>query len=164
MAKDYYKILGVERGASEAEVKKAFRSAARKYHPDQATGDKKVAEAKFKEMSEAYEVLGDKQKRAQYDQFGSTGPGGGGRSGFGTGGFDFSGGGFNFESGGFGDIFETFFGGGGNGGKSRGPTRGTNLEVRIRVKFVDAIFGTTVELYGIQANLSPEVTDPSTTN
>jgi len=145
MTKDYYKILGIERGADEVEVKKAFRSAARKYHPDQATGDKKAAEAKFKEVSEAYEILGDKQKRAQYDQFGSTGPGfsGGGNAG----GFDFSGGGFNFEGGGgFGDIFEQFFGGGGGGGrKSRGTTKGANLELRVRVKFADAIFGTTVE-------------------
>jgi molecular chaperone DnaJ len=148
MAKDYYKILGVERGANEAEIKKAFRSAARKYHPDQATGDKKAAEAKFKEFAEAYEVLGDKQKRANYDQFGSAGQnfGGGGGGGFNAGGFDFSGGGFNFEGGGFGDIFETFFGGGSGGGKSRGPTRGANLEIRVRVKFEDAIFGTTAEL------------------
>ena len=146
MAKDYYKILGIERGADEAEVKKAFRSAARKYHPDQATGDKKEAEAKFKEVSEAYEVLGDKQKRAQYDQFGSTGPGfGGGAGGGNPGGFDFSGGGFNFEGGGFGDIFEQFFGGGAGGRRSRGTTKGANLELRLRVKFADAIFGTTAE-------------------
>lgn len=145
MAKDYYKILGIERNASEAEVKKAFRSAARKYHPDQATGDKKAAEAKFKEVAEAYEVLGDKQKRASFDQFGSGANfGGGGGGGFGTNGFDFSGGGFNFEGGGFGDIFETFFGGSG-GQKSRGPAHGANLELRLKVKFEDAIFGTTIE-------------------
>lgn len=148
MAKDYYKILGVERGASEAEIKKAFRSAARKYHPDQATGDKKEAEVKFKEFAEAYEVLGDKQKRSQYDQFGSAGPNfGGGGAGFNGAGFDFSGVNFDFggSGGGFGDIFETFFGGDGRE-KSRGPTRGANLEVRVRVKFEDAIFGTTAEL------------------
>ena len=145
MSKDYYKILGIERGASDAEIKKAFRAAARKYHPDQATGDKKEAEKKFKEVSEAYEVLGDKQKRAQYDQFGSAGPNfGGGGGGFNASGFDFSGGGFNFEGGGFGDIFETFFGGGG-GRKPRGPTRGANLELRLKVKFEEAIFGTTTE-------------------
>ncbi|MFA6457846.1 MAG: molecular chaperone DnaJ [Patescibacteria group bacterium] len=150
MAKDFYKILGVEKNASEAEIKKAFRSAARKYHPDQATGDKKEAEAKFKEVSEAYETLGDKQKRANYDRFGSSanfggGNGGGGAGGFNAGGFDFSGGGFNFEGGGIGDIFETFFGGGGGGAKSRGPARGANLELRLKIKFEEAIFGTTAE-------------------
>ncbi len=150
MAKDYYKILGVERGANEAEIKKAFRSAARKYHPDQAKGDKKEAERKFKESSEAYEVLGDKQKRQQYDQFGSAGANfGGGGADFGKGGFDFSGVKFDFGGGGgeggFGDIFETFFGGSGRGGKTRGPICGANIEARIHVKFENAIFGTTAE-------------------
>ncbi len=145
MAKDYYKILGIEKGASEAEIKKAFRSLARKYHPDQAEGDKKEAEAKFKEISEAYEVLGDKQKRANYDRFGSAGTNFGGGGGFNANGFDFSNVNFDFGGGGFGDVFETFFGGGG-GRKSRGPTRGANLEVRLKVKFEDAIFGTTAEL------------------
>ncbi|MBU1089386.1 molecular chaperone DnaJ [Patescibacteria group bacterium] len=149
MAKDYYKILGIERGASEAEIKKAFRSAARKYHPDQAKGDKKEAEQKFKESSEAYEVLGDKQKRANYDRFGSAEAGFGGKgAGFGGGGFDFSGVKFDFGGGGesgFGDIFETFFGGNGRGGKTRGPMRGADIEARVRVKFEDAIFGTTAE-------------------
>ncbi|MFH0833940.1 MAG: molecular chaperone DnaJ [Patescibacteria group bacterium] len=146
MAKDYYKILGVDKSASADEVKKAFRRLARQYHPDQATGDKKEAEAKFKEISEAYETLGDKQKRENYDRFGAAGQNfGGGGGGFNAGGFDFSGGGFNFDGGNFGDIFETFFGGGGGGRKSRGPARGANIEVRLKVKFEDAIFGTTAE-------------------
>jgi len=146
MSKDFYKILGVERGASDDEIKKAFRSAARKYHPDQAQGDKKEAEKKFKEVSEAYEVLGDKQKRAQYDQFGSAGANfGGGGAGFSGAGFDFSGVNFDFGGGGgFGDIFENFFGGS-RGNRSRGPQKGANLEVRVKVKFEDAIFGTTTE-------------------
>jgi len=146
MSKDYYKILGIEKDASEAEIKKAFRSAAGKHHPDQATGDKKEAEAKFKEATEAYEVLGDKQKRSQYDQFGNSANFGGGGSGFsgGGGGFDFNGMNFDFGGGnsGFGDIFETFFGG---GRKSQGSKKGTSLEVQIRIKFEDAVFGTTTD-------------------
>jgi molecular chaperone DnaJ len=140
--KDFYEILGVSRSATETEIKKAFRRAAAKYHPDQATGDKAAAEAKFKEVSEAYEVLGDKKKRSAYDQFGHSGAGG---QGFGGGGFDFSGGG-----GGFADIFEQFFAGGqhqsGRGGTARGPARGADIEVRIQLAFRDAIFGTTTEL------------------
>ena len=150
MNKDYYEILGVKRDASEDEVKKAFRRKAREYHPDQAQGDKAEAEKKFKEISEAYEVLGDKQKRSQYDQFGNN-PHFGGRNaggGFNANGFDFSGGGFNFggDAGSFGDIFETFFGGGGGRKTSRNSaTRGNDLEVQIRISFEDAIFGTTTE-------------------
>lgn len=146
MAKDYYKILGVERGASDDEIKKSFRRLARQYHPDQAAGDKKEAEAKFKEISEAYEVLGDKQKRSQYDQFGSNGPNFGGGQGFG--GFDFSGAGFDFNNAeGFGDIFETFFGGGAAPRRERSGagTPGGNIEARVRITFTDAIFGTTAE-------------------
>lgn len=145
--KDYYEILGVPRDASESDIKKAFRKIAHKHHPDQAKGDKKEAEKKFKEAAEAYEILGDKQKRAQYDQFGhaSTGAGGGGGQGFG--GFDFSGGGFNFggDAGGFGDIFETFFGGGSRRTKQRRANRGADIEARIKIKFNEAIFGTTAE-------------------
>ena len=145
MSKDYYKILGVERDASDADIKKSFRRLAHKYHPDQAKGDKAEAEAKFKEASEAYEILGDKQKRSQYDQFGSAGPNFGGGAGFNGAGFDFSNVNFDFGSGGggFGDIFETFFGGGGK--SRRGPAGGANIEARVKVKFEDAIFGTTAE-------------------
>jgi molecular chaperone DnaJ len=143
MSKDFYKTLGVERGASEADIKKAFRRAAAKYHPDQAKGDKKEAEAKFKEVSEAYETLSDPKKRSAYDQFGASGAGGGGGGGFGGGGYqqaDFGGG--------FGDIFEQFFGGqhqSGRGGRARGPARGADLEARIKVSFTEAIFGTAAD-------------------
>ncbi len=145
--KDYYETLGIKRDASEAEIKKAFRRAAAKHHPDQAKGDKKAAEAKFKEISEAYETLSDPQKRTQYDQFGGAGPqfGGGGAGGFGGGGFQ---GNADF-GGGFGDIFEQFFGGGGHpsgrGGHARGPARGADIEARVRIRFTDAIFGTTAD-------------------
>jgi len=144
MSKDYYQILGVNRNANEAEIKKAFRVAARKYHPDQAKGDKKEAEKKFKEISEAYEILGDKQKRTRYNQFGADGVnfGAGDKaSGFGTGGFDFGSASFS----GFGDIFETFFNTSSQT-QQRKPTRGADMEVRIRIKFEDAIFGITTEL------------------
>ena len=148
MSKDYYKTLGVERNASEAEIKKAFRPAARKYHPDQAKGDKKEAETKFKKVAEAYEILGDKQKRANYDQFGSAGAnfGGGGRESNGSD-FDFSGVNFDFSGGGggFGDIFESFFGGEDRNNKSHRHQRGANIEARLKIKFEDAIFGTTAE-------------------
>lgn len=104
---DYYSILGIDKGASEAEVKKAYRKKAQEFHPDKNPGDK-GAEAKFKEVQEAYEVLSDSQKRSRYDQFGTTGAQFG--QGFGGGGFDPNG--FN----GFADIFESFFGGGFEGG------------------------------------------------
>ena len=120
--KDYYDLLGIPRTASDDEIKKAFRKLARKYHPDVNRDDPKTAEAKFKEINEAYSVLSNKQKRAQYDQFGpdafqngASGAGGFGQGGFGGfGGFGqggFSSGGF----GGFGDIFDSFFGGQGSG-------------------------------------------------
>lgn len=133
--KDYYQILGVEKGASKEEIKKAFRKMAHKYHPDKTGGD----EAKFKEVNEAYQVLGNDQKRSQYDQFGSAdgfaGFGGqGGPSGFG--GFDFSNfarqGGAQFD---FGDIFGDIFGGG-------RPRRGRDISVDIMVSFEESIFGT----------------------
>ena len=141
--KDYYEVLGVEKTASEEEVKKAFRKLAKKYHPDMNSGDKE-AENKFKEVNEAYEVIGDKEKRAKYDQFGHTafdpnGYGGGGFSDFG----DFTG---NF--GGFGDIFETFFGGEGGFGfstsrraRNTGPQRGKDIRYDIDINFEDAAFG-----------------------
>ena len=111
--KDYYEVLGVDRSASAEEIKKAYRTLAKKYHPDLNQGDDSAAQ-KFKEINEAYQVLGDDQKRHQYDQFGTSefDPNGGAGGGF----SDFGGfGGF----GGFGDIFESFFGGGGM--RNRGP-------------------------------------------
>src|SRR5574337_815597 len=111
MAKDYYKILGVNKSASEDEIKKAFRKLAHQYHPDKKGGD----EAKFKEVNEAYSVLSDKKKRTQYDQFGSTMGAGPGASGFDPSGFgfDFSnfGNAADFDMGDLGDILSSIFGG-----------------------------------------------------
>ncbi len=138
---DYYKTLGVEKGASESEIKKAYRKLAQKHHPDTGKGDEK----KFKEATEAYEVLSDKQKRAQYDQFGSAGPGFGGGGGQGFGGFDFKN--VNVDFGGsFGDIFDTFFGGGQQGGRKKGPTRGSDIEMVFQISFEEAIFGVSKEI------------------
>ena len=144
--RDYYEVLGVSKNASDDEIKKAYRKLAIKYHPDKNPGDKE-AEAKFKEISEAHEVLSDKQKRARYDQFGHAGVGG--NSGFG-GGNPFEGGNFNFNGqnvnfdfgGGFEDLFSAFFG----GGRSRRPSRGADYETSVTISFEDAIFGTTVEV------------------
>lgn len=133
---DYYELLGVDKSASEAEIKKAFRKAAHKHHPDKGGGDEK----KFKEINEAYQVLSDKNKRAQYDQFGAEGPGGfGGGQGGGFGGF---GGGqaggfeFNFGGGGAEDIFSEMFGG------RRGSTRGRDIQVGVSITFEEMITGT----------------------
>jgi len=138
--RDYYEVLGVSKSASADEIKKAFRKAAVKYHPDKEGGD----EAKFKEVNEAYEVLKDQQKRQRYDQFGHAGVGG--SSGGGAGGNPFEGfGGFNgqnvhFDFGeGLGDIFGQFFGGGSRG--QQGPTRGRDVETSVTLSFKDAIFG-----------------------
>ena len=148
--RDYYEVLGVDKNASEADLKKAYKKMARKYHPDLNRDDPKTAEAKFKEVNEAYDVLKDPQKKAQYDQFGhaafegGTG-GGGGFGGFGQGGFGgFGGGGAE----GFGDIFDMFFGGGGGGGRSRrpGPERGNDLRYDLEITFEEAAFGKEAEL------------------
>ncbi|HRH26835.1 MAG TPA: molecular chaperone DnaJ [Parcubacteria group bacterium] len=137
MSKDYYQTLGVDKKASKDEIKKAFRTLAHKYHPDKKTGD----DAKFKEINEAYSVLSDDQKRAQYDQFGSAGPNmGGGGFGGGFEGFDFSqftqggNGGFEFD---FGDIFGDVFG----GGSRRQAKRGRDISIDIELSFEDSIFG-----------------------
>lgn len=139
--RDYYEILGIGKNASDDEIKKAYRKAAVKYHPDKDGGD----EEKFKEASEAYEVLKDSQKRQRYDQFGHAGVGGGSaRSGGnpfeGFGGFGGQNVKFDFGEGGFGDIFSQFFGGGGSSG-SHGPRRGKDVEVTLQLSFEEAVFG-----------------------
>jgi curved DNA-binding protein len=138
--KDYYKILGVEKNASPDEIKKAFRKLAHQYHPDKNKGD----DTKFKEANEAYQVLSDEKKRAQYDQFGSNGPQGYGgfQGGFdpsGFGGFDFSGfgNGGSFDANDLGDIFSEFFGG---ARRPRTP-RGRNINAVIGLTFKESIFG-----------------------
>ena len=110
--RDYYEVLGVDKSADEAALKKAYRQLAKKYHPDMNPGDKD-AEQKFKEVNEAYAVLSDSEKRSRYDQFGHAGVDGSAGAG-GFGGFDFNGGGFGDI---FGDIFGSFFGGGFGGGR-----------------------------------------------
>ena len=144
MAKDYYKTLGVERNASEADIKKAFRKLAHEYHPDKSNGNAD----KFKEINEAYQVLNNKEKRSQYDQFGSAFEGGGfnqgpfqGRGGFDFGGFDFSqaqqgGANFDFD---IGDIFSSFFGGQSQGRSRR--RRGSDIQMDIEITLSEAAFG-----------------------
>lgn len=135
---DYYDVLGLSKGASDDEIKKAFRRKAVQYHPDKEGGD----EAKFKEINEAYDVLKDADKRQRYDQFGHAGVGG---AGGGAGGNPFEGFGgqnVNFDfGGGFGDIFDQFFGGGGRSSQQRGPLRGRDVEVQLQLTFEEAIFG-----------------------
>lgn len=147
--RDYYEVLGLQKGASEAEIKKAFKKMARKYHPDLHRDNPEEAEAKFKEVNEAYEVLGDEKKRAQYDQFGHAAFDGSAGMGGGAGGFGgfggFGGGGFGAE--GFGDIFDMFFGGAGSRGARRpGPERGNDLRYDLEISFEEAAFGKEVEL------------------
>lgn len=148
--RDYYEILGVSKNASDDEIKKAYRKLAVKYHPDKNPGDKE-AEAKFKEINEAHDVLSDKQKRARYDQFGHAGVGGasgnpfGGGAGnpFGNGGnFNFNGQTFNFDFGGGGgldDILGSIFGFGGGARRAR---RGADYQTSVTLTFEEAIFGT----------------------
>ena len=139
--RDYYEVLGVDRSADDATIKKAYRQLAKKYHPDANPGDKE-AEAKFKEASEAYAVLSDSEKRRQYDQFGHAAFDGG-AGGAGAGGFDFSGMDFGDM---FGDIFGDFFGGGSRRGASNGPMKGANLRTSVRITFEEAIFGCEKEI------------------
>ena len=147
MAKrDYYEVLGVSKGASADEIKKAFRRQAVQHHPDKEGGD----ESKFKEINEAYEVLKDPSKRQRYDQFGHAGVGGaagGGDPFAGFGGFGGQGQNVNFDFGdmGLGDIFSSFFGGGAGPRQGR-QTRGRDVETSIEITFEDAVFGTEVDL------------------
>lgn len=138
MSKDYYKTLGVEKGASKDDLKQAFRKLAHKHHPDKG-GD----EAKFKEANEAYQVLSDETKKQQYDQFGSNFDGAGG-GGFPGGGFSGGGQGVNFED--LGDIFGNMFGGGGGfGGRGRAE-RGSDIAVDIKLSFKESVFGVEKEI------------------
>lgn len=155
MAKDYYNILGVSKGATADEIKKAFRKLAHQHHPDKEGGDVE----KFKEINEAYQVLSDEQKRKAYDQFGEAGVNGNG-AGFGAGGFSWSDfarqagfgdgnfqGGANFD---LGDIFSEFFGGGARqGGARRGRARGADIHMDVDITFEEAAFGVkkNIELY-----------------
>ena len=151
--KDFYKTLGVSKDVSEAELKKVYRKLSRQYHPDTNPGDAK-AEAKFKEISEAYSVLSDKQQRAEYDQIRAMGggarftgggfPGAGGAGGFGGQGFPGAGG-----AGGFEDVFANLFGGGmaGGFGGFGGPQRGSDLTTSKTIDFIDSIKGATVKMH-----------------
>lgn len=137
--RDYYEVLGVAKGADDADIKKAFRQLAKKYHPDMNPGDAE-AEKKFKEIQEAYAVLSDAEKRKQYDQYGHAAFDG---AGGGAGGFDFSG----MDMGDiFGDIFGDFFGGGSRRGADNGPRKGANLRASVRITFEEAVFGCEKEL------------------
>jgi len=146
MEKDYYNILGIEKGASEEEIKKAFRKKAHKFHPDKKDGD----EEKFKEVNEAYQVLSDSAKREQYDQYGSNFDQQGGFAG-GMNWQDFmnatrgqGGGGFNVD---FGDIFgDIFGGGGGRGGRGRRAQKGNDIQVDVEIGFREAVFGIEKEI------------------
>ncbi len=141
--RDYYEVLGVDKNADDATIKRAYRVLAKKYHPDMNPGDK-TAEAKFKEASEAYAVLSDADKRRQYDQFGHAAFDGGAGGGGGFGGFgDFSSADFSDM---FGDIFGDFFGGGRSSRNSNGPAKGANIRVQVRTTFEEAVFGTEKEI------------------
>ncbi len=133
--RDYYEVLGLEKSASEDEIKKAYRKLAKKYHPDMNPGDSE-AEKNFKEVNEAYDVLSDSDKKAKYDQYGHAAfdPASGG----------FGGGGFGFDGFDISDIFSNIFGGGFGGGSQRrpnGPIRGENIRLRLTLSFEEAVFG-----------------------
>ena len=141
--RDYYEVLGVDKNADDAALKKAYRQLAKKYHPDVNPGDKE-AEKKFKEASEAYAVLSDPEKRRQYDQFGHAAFEGGAGGAGGFGGFDFSGADFSDM---FGDIFGDLFGGGRSRARATNqPMQGANIRTAVRITFEESITGVTKEL------------------
>lgn len=140
--RDYYEVLGVDKNADDAALKKAYRVLAKKYHPDMNPGDAE-AEKKFKEASEAYAVLSDPEKRRQYDQFGHAAFEGGAGGGSGFGGFDFNSADFGDI---FGDIFGDLFGGRRSSGTRSGPMKGENLRTSVRITFEEAVFGTEKEI------------------
>ncbi len=143
--RDYYQVLGVDRQATDEQIKKSFRRLARQYHPD--VNKEPDAEAKFKEINEAYEVLSDQEKRAMYDRFGHAGP----QAGFGGSYTDFSG------FGGIEDIFESFFGGMRTGGSARpGPTRGADLRYDLTIEFEEAVFGCSKEITLMRHETCPQ--------
>ena len=152
--RDYYEVLGINKNATDDEIKKAYRKLAKKYHPDANPNNKEEAEAKFKEVNEAYENLSDPQKRKMYDQFGHNGPQGfGGQGGpFGQGGYySYSSSGFdNFGDFDLGDIFSSFFGGGFNGrnnsANKNGPRKGADLNVRMDITFEQSYSGVEKEI------------------
>lgn len=149
MAKrDYYEVLGVDKNADDAAIKKAYRTLAKKNHPDVNPGDKD-AEERFKEINEAYQVLSNPQKRAQYDQFGHDGP-----QGFGGGYSDFSGFGGGF--GGFEDIFSTIFGGASGGAHRNGPVPGDDLRYDLSITLDEAAFGCEKEINLVRDEECPE--------
>jgi molecular chaperone DnaJ len=150
--KDYYRVLGVSDTASQKEVKSAYRKLSRQYHPDNNEGDK-AAEERFKEVSAAYDVVGDPDKRKEYDEVRRLGPMGGGFGGGGPGAAGAPGGGFRFDGGDIGDVLGGLFGrgrrGGGAGGPGRGtgPHRGQDLEAELHLDFDDAVQGLTTTIH-----------------
>ncbi len=147
--RDYYEVLGLSKGATDDEIKKAYRRLAKQYHPDMNPGDK-VAENKFKEVNEAYDVLGDPDKKAKYDQYGHAAfdP----SSGFGGGGF---GGGFGFDGFDISDIFSNIFGGG-SSRRQNGPVRGEDIRYRLTLSFEEAVFGCKKEISYQRVQKCPE--------